>query len=648
MPKKIKQPLSQIKKIQTDINVDHRALNALHQVTLDLINRHDVEEILNSLLVQSADLLDAPCVSIDLLESDDVIITRAATPGQPLEVGDKMRRSEGGLLSWQAVDSRKPAVLDDYAKWAGRRSLYDNFPIHAILIIPIIQREMVIGTINFLRFKEGKVFTASDIYFAGQLAEAAALVLDNARVYAELKSELEERKQAETALREAQSQMVEKEQALAALNEREHLARDLHDGIGQMLGYISMQSDLALGQLQKNDTISAQQTLSKLADAAEQANRDVREYILGLKDDAFPAAQQDFFSALEQYCQHAQMEYHFNINMILPKIQPDVLASAEVETQLTYIVREALHNARKHSGASQASLTIDVDDEFVQAIVEDPGKGMGGTYSGPERRKGAHFGMGIMRSRAEEVGGSLYIDTSPVTGTRIIVRLPRRLAGVTFTQLRILLADDHPLFIDGVRNMLMLRGAQVVGIAKDGIEAVELARLLKPDLLIMDLNMPRMNGIEATRSIKAEMADLKIIILTTSMDEENLFAALSAGASGYLLKGMGVDEFMTMLGEVALGEAIFSSDMAAKMLEIFARPELQASPTQARDHLEALSERQRDVLSLVAQGLTYKEVGTHLFLTERTIKFHMAEILKRLQLKGRRELLEFTKRNKAG
>jgi two-component system NarL family response regulator len=253
-----------------------------------------------------------------------------------------------------------------------------------------------------------------------------------------------------------------------------------------------------------------------------------------------------------------------------------------------------------------------------------------------------------MRSRAEEVGGTVHIDTSPATGTRIIVRLPRRLGEDGLSHLRILLADDHPLFSDGVRDMLSIHGAQVVGIARDGLEAQEMVRSLKPDLLLMDINMPRMNGIDATRKLKADFPELKIIMLSASMEEDDLFGALSAGASGYLLKGMAGDEFMTLLTEVALGEASFSSDMAAKVLEIFARPEFQTSPTRPRDQLEALNERQRDVLSLVAQGLTYKEVGTHLFLTERTVKFHMGEILKRLQLKGRRELMEFTRKNKAG
>ncbi|HEX2696348.1 MAG TPA: histidine kinase N-terminal 7TM domain-containing protein, partial [Anaerolineales bacterium] len=447
-------------------------------------------------------------------------------------------------------------------------------------------------------------------------------------------------------LQQTQAQLVEQQRALAKLEEREHLGRDLHDGVGQILGYIGMQSSAAQKLLEENDIAGSQISLSKVAEAAQQANRDVRDYILELKDGRVSAGKADFFEALQEYCQHIEQAYQFKIDLRLPETLPDVLASAEVETQLTYILREALHNARKHAGVPQAALIIKVDINMIQAMVEDFGKGMGGTYSGPERRKGRHFGMGIMRSRAEQVGGTLMIDTSPSRGTRITATLPRRLGEDNLARLRILLADDHPLFIDGMRNMLVLGGVEVVGIAKDGIEAQEMTRTLKPDMIVMDIQMPRMNGLEATSKIKAEMPDVKIVILTTSTEEADLFEALRAGASGYLLKGMSPKEFMTLLGEISLGEASFSADMAAKMLEILSRPELQASPTQPRDPLAVLTDRQRDVLSLVAQGLTYKEVGQKLFLSERTVKFHMGEILKRLQLKGRRELMEFTRDKK--
>lgn len=633
------------KKTKKATQLDHRVLDALFHVALDLINRHEQNNILNSLLIQSADLLNAPCVSVELLEGTDTLVTHAATPNQPLKPGNRIKRGEDAPLSWEALESRKPVTTNDYSKRKNPRTAYRGFPIRAILIIPIIHRDQAIGTINFLRFDVGKAFSDTEIYIATQLAQAASLVLDNARVFAELKSELDVRIKAEAALQEAQAKVIENEKSLAELKVRHNLSRDLHDGIGQTLAYISMQSDIALQLLQKKDQAELQPTLLRLANVSQQANREIRDYILGLQEKNVSFLHQDFFSSLQQYCASFQKEHNFDIELHLPHILPDVLGSAIVEEQLTYIIREALNNARKHSGASKATVTIEVNEDFVKALIEDKGHGMGSTYRGPERRNSMHFGLGIMRSRAEDVGGSIDIDTSPSTGTRIIAELPRRLAEGMLTKFRILLADNHPLFIDGVSNMLLQYGAQVVGIAKDGIEVQEMALALKPDLILMDINMPRMNGLDATRNIKSKMPDVKIIMLTRSMDEENLFTALSAGAAGYLLKGMDADEFMTLLGEISLGEVEFSSELAVKMLEIFTRPELQISPTQPPDGLQSLTERQRDMLSLVAQGLTYKEVGQRLFLAERTIKFHMGRILKQLQLKGRRELIEFTKRN---
>lgn len=454
--------------------------------------------------------------------------------------------------------------------------------------------------------------------------------------------DITDRVQAEAALHEAQAAIVAREQAMAAEKEREYLARDLHDGVVQALGYISMQIEHAQSMLREKNYAGAEQMLSNLADATRRTNRDAREYILTLKEGAQAPIQEGFFFALREYCQNIEQEYQFGIHLFLPDTLPDVLASAKVETQLTYIIREALQNARKHSGVSEASLTIEVDDKFVQTVVEDAGIG----WNRMERPQRGHFGLSLMRARAEEVGGSLEIKTSPTRGTRITARLPRKLAEENLSRIRTLLADDHPLIIEGVRAMLTLHGANVIGVAKDGSEALEMARALKPDLVLMDINMPRMNGLDAVRNIKAEMPDTKIIMLTSSLDEDNLFAALHAGAIGYLLKGMTGDEFMTLLAETAYGEANFSSEVAAKMLKIFTRPELQVSPTQPRNQLVRLSETQQSILNLVAEGLTYKEIGQRMFLTERTVKYHMGEILKRLHLKGRREAAEYMEHKK--
>lgn len=162
-----------------------------------------------------------------------------------------------------------------------------------------------------------------------------------------------------------------------------------------------------------------------------------------------------------------------------------------------------------------------------------------------------------------------------------------------------------------------------------------MARTLKPDLILMDINMPHMDGLEATRLIKTEMPQVKIAMLTTSMAEEDVFKALRVGASGYLPKGMSGDEFMARLAEITRGEAEFSAEMANQLLEMFA---------QKSSQMAELTERQAEILRLVAHGLTYREIGDRLYLTERTVKYHMGEILSRLHLKGRQEAEEYAKR----
>jgi len=371
----------------------------------------------------------------------------------------------------------------------------------------------------------------------------------------------------------------------------------------------------------------------------------VRGYILGLKSDMV-TPRQDFLTALVQYCEHLRQTYEFQVTLFLPADLPTILATTAVETQLIYIIREALSNAQRHSGVSQASVTITLDNANVHFIVQDMGIGIITEYAGPERRKVAHFGLEMMRERAEQVGGSLQLTTSPGTGMKVSGWLPRKLSSEDLPSARILLVDDHPLFLNGLHNLLTVRGMQVIGTASDGFEALEAARKMGPDIIAMDIQMPRCNGLEATRLIKAEMPNVKIVMLTTSADEENLFEALQNGASGYLLKSMGIDEFLELLSGLIRGESIFSPGLAAKTLEVFTRykkdKELDALK-KPMDSVVELTERQLDVLRLVSQGLMYKEIGAHLFLTERTVKYHIGEILGRLHLKTRREAIDYAR-----
>ncbi len=211
--------------------------------------------------------------------------------------------------------------------------------------------------------------------------------------------------------------------------------------------------------------------------------------------------------------------------------------------------------------------------------------------------------------------------------------------------MRILLADDHPLFLDGLKTLLTVRGLDVVGMARDGVEAVEMARSLRPEVILMDIQMPRLNGLGATRLIKAEQPDVKIVMLTMSANHDDLFEAVKSGAWGYLLKADQTDTFFELLSGLMQGEVPLSPALAGRVLEEFGRQGGGGEPVEsAGREEETLTPRQADVLALVAQGLTYKEVAAKLFLTEPTIKYHMGEIIERLHAENRRQVIEYAKR----
>jgi DNA-binding NarL/FixJ family response regulator len=213
--------------------------------------------------------------------------------------------------------------------------------------------------------------------------------------------------------------------------------------------------------------------------------------------------------------------------------------------------------------------------------------------------------------------------------------------------MRILLVDDHPLFLDGLKTLLTVRGLEVVGTARDGYEALEKARSLKPDVILMDIEMPKLNGLAATRLIKAELPDIKIVMLTMSVSQDDLFEALRSGAYGYLLKTEESDKFFELFSGMMRGEVPLSPSLAGRVLEEFARPgTARGSVEAAGSKEETLTPRQIEVLTLVAQGLTYKEVAAQLFLTEHTIKYHMGEIIDRLHLENRRQVIEYARRMK--
>jgi DNA-binding NarL/FixJ family response regulator len=213
----------------------------------------------------------------------------------------------------------------------------------------------------------------------------------------------------------------------------------------------------------------------------------------------------------------------------------------------------------------------------------------------------------------------------------------------TSAPVRVVLADDHPVVRDGLRSLLAsLPGVELVAEAATGREAVREAVLHRPDVVVMDLHMPDLDGIAATREVVRAVPSAAVLVLTMYDDDDSVFAAMRAGARGYLLKGAGQAEITAAIRAVAAGQAIFGPGVAARVLGYFAAPPRPDVP------FPDLTSREREVLDLIATGLTNAAVATRLGLAGKTVANHLSAIFTKLQVAGRAEAIAVARQEGLG
>src|SRR6266853_4782556 len=202
--------------------------------------------------------------------------------------------------------------------------------------------------------------------------------------------------------------------------------------------------------------------------------------------------------------------------------------------------------------------------------------------------------------------------------------------------LHVLIADDHPLFRKGMRALLVAaQDIEVVGEATTGQEVIELAATLQPDVILMDLQMPGINGIEATRQILHTSPHIRILVITLFEDDASVFSALRAGARGYVLKDAKEEEMLRAIRSVGSGEAIFSPAIATRLIDFFATPR----PDASKEIFPTLTEREREILQLLARGSTNSDIARELALSVKTVNNYVSNIFSKLQVTDRAQAI---------
>jgi two-component system NarL family response regulator len=441
-------------------------------------------------------------------------------------------------------------------------------------------------------------------------------------------------------------QLESQRQHLAVLEERERIGRELHDDLGQMMAYVHVQSQAALSRLAQKETTKIETILTELVNVAREAHNNMRQYILGVRTDSQKELK-GFWVALEHYLDQLRARHEIEVQTVIsPGLKTSVRLAPEVEMQLLRIIQEGLANVVKHTDVARVHLSLTADEKSLQVVLTDDGRGFDVSVIDEPREKG-HFGLKIMQERAEMVNGAFQIKSRPGQGTQLLIQMPRLLTTETTPEAerypwRVLLVDDHPLFLSGLRNMLAAHGVQVVGVAHSGPEAEECVEKLEPDLIFMDIHMPQQDGLETTRRLKTRYPQVKIVMLTMDASDDLLFTALKNGASGYLLKSLPAPQFLEMLVSVMRGETVLSPTLATRVLTTLAQEEESSAPAAPAPPEEPLlTPRQQEVLTLVAQGLSNREIAHQLHISNNTVKYHVGQIMERLHLQTRHQLIRY-------
>ncbi len=423
------------------------------------------------------------------------------------------------------------------------------------------------------------------------------------------------------------TKLMKQAEIAAVVQERQRLARELHDSVTQLLYSQVLFAGASSKVLAKGDLVTTNAYLDRIDKAAQQALKEMRLLVYQLRPSDY--LEEGLIGALSRRLESVEKRTNINASLVF---EGEINLDESQEMALYRIAEEALNNTLKHAQASEVIIKVSGTDNGLSLSIRDNGLGFDPEV---ESIKG---GMGLenMTDRALALGGKFRIEIK----TRIWYRNNCRNWSIEMNRfIQILIVDDHTVVRDGLNALLSAEpGMKVVGMCGDGQQAVKMTSELHPDVILLDLVMPKMDGVQATLEIKKVYPQARILILTSFAENHQVFSAIKAGAIGYLMKDTSSEELIQAIRDTYEYRPALGPNIAHKLMMDIQNQEGSVGND------ASLTEREVEILQHMALGQTNQDIADELFLSERTVRTHVTNILAKLGLNNRTQAVLYALR----
>ncbi|WP_312110905.1 hybrid sensor histidine kinase/response regulator transcription factor [Brevibacillus reuszeri] len=412
------------------------------------------------------------------------------------------------------------------------------------------------------------------------------------------------------------------------LEERNRLSKDLHDTMGHsytsiIMGLETLRPDVA--------TQEGEQKLDSLLQLARKSMEEVRGYLHQMES---PQETLPLVHTLRQVAEEFQT--HANVNVRFRAIGDEYPVAKQVKMTMFRCLQESMTNAVRHGQATDIVVSLHFEPQQTRLEVQDNGHGVENWKDG--------FGITAMKERAAHLQGRVSIYSERGEGTLVTCFVPRLVESADET-IRLLIVDDHSFIRESLRTILEgQRDLQVVGMAEDGAQALELCEELEPNLVLMDLEMPNMDGITATKRMKEKWPGIRVLVLSTFQDTEKAKEIMRSGADGYLLKSIESRELAETIRLVHRGGTMIAQDLFHKMLDapVNEHEELHVVPKTGEkdENYYGLTKREQEILQMLSKGMRYKTIASKLYLSDGTVRNYASALYDKLGVRNRDDAIQ--------